>query len=156
MPVHSLDIEDFYDENYSLIGIHTTLDDYKLAYLLNQQLKTNFEKANYNLDFENKKNNASFSIYTYSSDVLGSEWFLISNSFKDDKNIGDMGLLLSSEIKTFLIPEKKGVDFFIKITGGSEKQFIEKTIIKIKKITQVITSYSIDSNTLKSKDFLIF
>ena len=42
MQVHSLDIEDFYEDNYTLIGIHTALEDFKLAYLLNNNLDTLF------------------------------------------------------------------------------------------------------------------
>jgi len=56
----------------------------------------------------------------------------------------------------YLIAEKKKVDFFIKISGSVQYSFVLETIDKIKKIDQVITSYSIDKNTLKSKDFLIF
>ena len=52
MQVHSLDIEDFYEDNYTLIGIHTALEDFKLAYLLNSNLNTRFLKAHFNLDFE--------------------------------------------------------------------------------------------------------
>ena len=40
MQIHSLEINDFSDDNYTLIGIHSTLEEYKLAYLLNQKLKT--------------------------------------------------------------------------------------------------------------------
>ena len=32
MQIHSLGL-DVFEEEYSLIGIHTTLEDYKLAYL---------------------------------------------------------------------------------------------------------------------------
>ena len=39
MQVHSLVLDDFYKEEHSLIGVHTALEDYKLAYSLNQQLK---------------------------------------------------------------------------------------------------------------------
>ena len=79
MQVHSLGIEDFCEEEYALIGIHTTLEDYKLAYLLNQHLKTRFKKAAFNLDFENKNNNASFSIFEYTNLQYDFDWFLISN-----------------------------------------------------------------------------
>ena len=60
MQVYSLDIDDFNEDNYTLIGIHTALEDFKLAYLLNKNLDTHFSKANYSLDFES---NASFSVY---------------------------------------------------------------------------------------------
>ena len=60
------------------------------------------------------------------------------------------------ETKTYLIPEKKKVDFFIKISGEISFEFVANAVNKIKNIEQIITSYSIDKNTLKSKDFLIF
>ncbi len=156
MQVHSLDFNDFYEDNYLLIGVHTTLEDYKFAYLLNQELKTRFTKETYSLDFEKEKSSASFSIYKYSNSMYDFDWFLIANSCTQEKNIQSTGLLLSSETKNYLIPEKKNVDFFIKIIGQSAPEFISNTIERIKDIQQVITSYSIDPNTLKSKDFLIF
>ena len=71
MQVHSLDIEDFYEDNYTLIGIHTALEDFKLAYLLNNNLDTLFSKATYSLDFESKHSKASFSVYNYIPRVRG-------------------------------------------------------------------------------------
>ena len=156
MQIHSLDLEDFCEEEYSLIGIHTTLEDYKLAYLLNKQLKISFKKANFNLDFENKKNNASFSIFEYTNIKYDFELFLISNSIKEEKKSTLSGLPLFTETKTYLIPEKKNIDFFIKISGDIQYEFITEAIKKIKEVNQVITSYQIDKNTLKSKDSLIF
>ena len=81
MQIHSLELDDFSDDNYTLIGIHSTLDEYKLAYLLNQKLATRFSRAGYNLDFENKNNNASFSIYEFINTKFSHNWFLISNQF---------------------------------------------------------------------------
>jgi len=156
MQIHSLGFDDFCEEEYSLIGIHTVLEDYKLAYLLNQHLKISFKKADFNLDFENKKNNASFSIYKYINVKYDFDWFLISNSIKEEKATTSNGLPLFTETKTYLIPEKKNIDFFIKISGDIEFACLTKTIQKIKEVNQVITSYQIDKNTLKSKDFLIF
>ena len=55
MQVHSLVLDDFYKEEHSLIGVHTALEDYKLAYSLNQQLKINLKRDSFNLDFEKEK-----------------------------------------------------------------------------------------------------
>ena len=155
MQVHSLDFDDFCEDNYSLIGVHTTLEDYKFAYLLNQQLKTSFSKATYSLDFGKQKHSTSYSIYNYSNVKYDFDWFLIANSCKKESRQTN-GFLLSSETKNYLIPEKKNIDFFIKIIGEFDAEFISKTVQKIKHIHQVITSYSIEPQTLKSKDFLIF
>jgi len=156
MQVYALEMDDFCEEPYSLIGIHSTLEDYKLAYLINQNLNTRFNKANKDLEFKRDKKKASFSIYNYENTNDGFDWFLIANSYRRENQTVSNELLLTSETKTYLIPEKKKVDFFLKICGDSEYDFMMKTIQKIINIENVITAYSIDKNTLKSRDFLIF
>lgn len=157
MQVHSLVLDDFYQEEYSLIAIHTTLEDYRLAYLLNRELKINLKKDSFNLDFENERSNVSFSFFKYLNTTYDFDWSLVSNSAKDtEKKSPSDRLLLFTETKTYLIPEKKNIDFFIKISGDVPFEFVSETVQKIKEVSQIITSYQIDTNTLKSKDFLIF
>ena len=156
MQVHALEMNDFFEEEFSLIGIHSTLEDFKLAYLLNKNLNTRFYKAKEDLEFVREKKKASFSIYNYENIKYDFDWFLIANSYRRENQTVSNELLLTSETKTYLIPEKKKIDFFLKICGESEYEFILKTIKKITSIENVITAYSIDKNTLKSKDFLIF
>lgn len=156
MQIHSLGFDDFYEEEYSLIGIHTTLEDFKLAYLLNKNISTSFHKLKNDLTFEKQQVKTSFSMFKYENTKYDFEWYLIANSTKTENITTSNQLLLTTETKTFLIPEKKKIDYFIKISGEVETSFITKTIKKIKSIEQIITSYSIDKNTLKSKDFLIF
>lgn len=156
MQIHLLGLDVFYEDEYSLIGIHTTLEDFKLAYLLNKKLGTSLYKSKEDLNFHKSPKKASFSVFNYVNDEYDFEWFLIANSSKRENQTESNELLLTSETKTYLIPEKKKVDFFIKISGNAQYSFISETIDKIKTINQVITSYAIDKNSLKSKDFLIF
>lgn len=155
MQVYPLEMDDFCEEEYSLIGIHSTLEDYKLAYLLNKNLNAKLSKTNQDLEFVRNHKKAAFSLYNYDCNN-GYCWFLIANSYRRENQTVSNELLLTSETKTYLIPEKKKVDFFLKIAGILEYEFVLETIQKIKKIENVITAYSIDKNTLKSKDFLIF
>jgi hypothetical protein len=156
MQIHSLELDDFSDDNYTLIGIHSTLEEYKLAYLLNQKIKTEFIRADYSLDFENKNNNATFDIYEFINTKFSQSWFLISNQYSNDFEGVMTGLFQSNEITTYLIPEKRKIDFFLKLEGDFNYDYIAKKVEEINSINQVITSYKIDPNTLKSKDFLIF
>jgi len=156
MQIHALDFNDFDEEEYVLIAIHTTLEDYKLAYLLNKNLHTNFIKSSFNLDFKNQKNDASFSLYEYQNNNSENAYFLIANSHKKEQLLQANGLLLSSETRTYLIPEKKKTDYFLKINGISETETIVKLIEKLNQIPQVVTAYLVDYKTLKSKEFLIF
>ncbi|MBL4605205.1 MAG: IPExxxVDY family protein [Flavobacteriaceae bacterium] len=156
MQIHSLDLGDFCEDNYTLIGIHTALEDFKLAYLLNNNLNIQFSRANFSLDFESRESKASFSIYQYVNEEYDFDWYLIANSFSEEKRNEKDTLAFTAETKTYLIPEKKRVDYFIKIVGETNQELIYKTIDKIKRISQVVTSYTVDTNTLKSKEFLIF
>ena len=156
MQIHTLGLEDFYEDEYSLIGIHSALEDYRLAYLLNKNLDTRFAKSNKDLEFENNKNKLSFSIFNFLHKKYDFEWFLIANSFKKENKTTANELLLTTETISYLIPEKKKVDYFIKISGEIAPHSVLNIVQKIKNIEQVITSYTIDKNTLKSKDFLIF
>ena len=156
MQIHALGLEDFCEEEYTLIGIHTVLEDYRLAYLLNENLQIRFSKSQKDLEFEGDKNNGSFSIYNFHSKKYAFDWSLIANISKIEHQAALNEFFSITETRTYLIPEAKKVDFFIKISGELDAEFVKDTIKKIKKIEQVITSYSIDKNTLKSKDFLIF
>ena len=156
MHVHSLDFHDFSEEDYYLVGIHTAIEDYKLAYLLNNSLKTHFKKASYSLDFQNKKNKASFSVFSYTNEKYDFDWFLISNNYTEESTNKNDTILFSTETKTYLIPEKKNVDYFIKIVGEADYSYLKRSVEKLNEIPQIVTSYLIDKNTLKSKDYLIF
>lgn len=156
MPIYEVNINDFSNDDYTLIGIHTTLNDYRLAYLLNKHLQVNFRRANYDLDFFQKNVESSYIVYEYINTKLDQDWFLISNVFKYTLETESISLFGQSDSTSFLIPEKKKVDFFLKIEGEFDYDFIVKLIEKTNQIPQIITSYEIEVNSLKSKDFLIF
>lgn len=154
MQIHSLELAD----DYSLIGIHTAEDDYRLAFLLNKNLNTKFCKYKHDLDFED--NIASFSIFEFINETNRSTSYLISNKYIGDEKATSESNLFSQEVSfsqtTYLISEKKKVDYFLKIEGDISTRELNNTIGKINKIKQIITSYKICPSNLKSKDFLIF
>ncbi len=155
MQIHSLELAD----DYSLIGIHTSEEDYRLAFLLNTQLHTNYKRYKHNLDFKNGA--ASFSIFEFIDDRNQLTNHLISNKFIGEDNTSKRNPTLFSNDTTFsnisyLIPEKRKVDYFLKIDGDISDAELSSTIAKINNINQVITSYKICPSNLKSKDFLIF
>lgn len=156
MQVHSLELDDFCEDDYALIGIHTALEDFKLAYLLNNVLKTQFKRADFSLDFDKKSNVATFSIYSYNNEKYDFEWYLISNSHSEELEDHTGLLALNTETISYLIPEKKRVDYFLKIVGDYHLDFIEETVKRINSLSQVVTSYTIEKDTLKSREFLIF
>ncbi len=45
MAIHKLHIDEFDEVDYELIAIHTSLEDYRLAYFLNQKLPILLSKS---------------------------------------------------------------------------------------------------------------
>ena len=62
MPVKKLILNDFFEEeNFSLIGVHSTIEDYRLAFLLNKSLDLRLTRQDRDIDNNNQKTN--FSIF---------------------------------------------------------------------------------------------
>ncbi len=144
-----------YEHDYSLIAITSTLDDYRLAYFLNKKLEIYLDRQTKNIDFTNK--NCSFTLYNYDCNSTFSSWSLIANKHLFiSKNIEGTNLFNEESNVSYLINEKKKVDYFLKIFGDFTSNSLTSVLEKIKNIKGVITSYTIDPQTLKSKDYLIF
>lgn len=152
--IHSFDFE--YDHNYTLIGIHSTLEDFRMAYFLNKNLNTNLKRFKNDLDFPSKK--CSFSLFIYENVSTFTSWSLIANKYVFINSVRsyDNNLFKEESKTSFLISEKKQVDYFIKISGNIDQIFLQNILSKINNTQNIITSYSIDPYDLKSKDNLIF
>ncbi|GAA4968706.1 IPExxxVDY family protein [Algibacter aquimarinus] len=160
MPVHKLILDDVFEEvRYSLIALHCTIEDYRLAYLLNKNLGITLSRKSSDLDHNNGK--STYSIFEWEDEKQLTTWSLVSNVCKIEtyQQIDYQSLFDNQETiikKTNLIPEYKRVNYFLKIDNQlnfSREKYILNNVLKI---PQIATAYSIDSNKLKSKDNLIF
>ncbi len=152
MQLVSFDLED----DYLLIGIHSSEEDYRLAYLLNKHLETKLIRYKHHLDFKNST--AKFPLFEYKDENNFINYYLINNKYSQlVNNQKNKGLFEGNYSTTsYLIPEKKKVDFFLKIEGCTKQNLARTLVTKLNSIQQVITSYSIEPNILKSKDHLTF
>ena len=152
--IHSIDFE--YDHDYDLIGIHSILSDYKMAYFLNEKLNIHLHRFKEDLEYKSK--NCSFPLFTFEDKSAFTSWSLIANKFVFTEEVSFNGSnLFQEESKiSYLIPEKKRIDFFIKISGLEDDNELNEVLYKINKINSIIASYAIDPMDLKSRDNLIF
>lgn len=152
--IHSIDFE--YDHDYALIGIHSILADYRMAYYLNKSLDIKLRRFKDDLDFNSR--NCSFPLYTFENETAFTSWSLIANKHVFTEDVGEgRRNLFSQETKiSYLIPEKNRVDYFIKITGVTDDEEIITALNSINKINNIMASYAIDPMDLKSRDNLIF
>lgn len=162
MATHKLIIEDEIDEEFALVGLHCSVEDYKLAYLLNQHLKTRFKRKRTDLDFSTEGLLITFPIYQFEDAFKYSSFYLVANKCRStEASLQSSGGLFSdvfSEKQTlkYLLPELKNVDYFLKIYSDFENVPLRKIISEINGIKQIISAYQIDTENIKSKNNLIF
>ena len=146
--------EDFYEETFALVALHSSLDDYAMVYALNNSLKTKLKRSPADLDMSE---NFSFPFFEWKDELNHRSWTLITNCSSREESAGSEDLFKNEISYTthYLIPEHREVDYFLKIEQDDEE--IDEALIKaILGIPKIITAYSIDIDKLKSKNNLIF
>ena len=83
MAVHKLVFDDFDDVDYSLFALHCAIEDYRLAFHINNTFKTNLKRTKEDLDFKDSK--ASFSLFEWENTNLKTTWNLIIENNSTDK-----------------------------------------------------------------------
>ena len=152
--IHSIDFE--FDHDYALIGIHSVMADYRMAYFLNSTLNLQLRRFKHDLDFNQR--NCSFPLYTFEDESAFTSWSMIANKyvFTEDVLAGGSNLFPEETKISYLIPEKKRVDYFIKVIGLKDNEELDAALSNINKINNIMASYAIDPYDLKSRDNLIF
>lgn len=161
MAIHKLDLDEFDEIDYHLIAIHTTLEDYRLAYFINQHLPTNLSKSKEEILISIKEGETQFSRFYFDDDDNFISWNLIQNKNEviGKKEIINQDLFSNSSqevaTKVFLLPELKKVDYFLKIESDDDLDIV--TIVKkLKTIKSLSTVYAVETENIKSKNNLIF
>ncbi len=157
-----LTMEELYVDEYQLIAIHTTLEDYRLAYFLNQSLSIKLKKCEDDLHVKSKKGESNFSRFEYENDDLCHKWNLIENRINisnaeielvDDLFSSNQNLFTTN---IFLLPEFKNVDFLLKINQDVAINLVPNYISKINTIEKISMVYAIENHKIKTKNNLIF
>ena len=162
MAVHKINIEDFEENDYYVIAIHTSLEDYRLAYYLNRELGISLSKNKFDIGTQVKKIKTSFTRFTFDDEQKLVLWDLVENKKVVETNEIDSNIDLFSNTKssfsttTYLLTEYKKVDFFIKIENAESEIDLDKVISKISKIEAIKLVYSLAKENIKSKNNLIF
>ena len=162
MAVHKLDLGEFDEIDYHLIAIHTSLEDYRLAYFINQKLPINLGKSKNEIQINIKEGETKFSRFYYHDVEKEITWNLIQNKSEivQQKNDNSQGLFSNINIevstKVYLLPELKKVDYFLKIENTDKTMDMSKIQSILNTIENITTVYSVETNKIKSKNNLIF
>ncbi|MDO6621247.1 IPExxxVDY family protein [Oceanihabitans sp. 1_MG-2023] len=157
--MRKLILEDFIDDiDYTLIGIHCSIEDYRLTYLVNHYLGLKLKRKDVDIEY---KDTSSYSIFEWNDQKQQTIWNLVANISKIEVNdaVDATSLFVNQEKFTktnYLIPEYKKVNFILKISDDPYQHLQKQALNKILEIPQVITAFGIDANKLKTTEQLIF
>lgn len=147
--------DDFLDDDFKLMAIHTTMEDYRLAYFLNKALKINLSKDYTKGLVMLAQHNIGFSYYHWYDKSSKINWHCIANKFITETRMERTSLFETTSFVNYLIDSRKKVDFFLKI--NPKGRFSQREIIeKVATIPNVSAIYKINIDTLSSKHKLIF
>ncbi len=162
MALHKLLVDDFYDDSYVLIAVHCGLEDYRLAYYINQKLPVLLSKSADEIQISIKQGETNFSRYNYFNSEDAIAWNLVQNknevyqSEKEDTNDLFSSIAMNLATKVYLLPEFKKADYFLKIDNAQNAVNLSEIKTILNTIDSVSTVYTIDTNQIKSKNNLIF
>ena len=163
MAIHKLELGEFDEIDYHLIAIHTSLEDYRLAYFINQKLPINLGKNSNEIQINIKEGETKFSRFYYFDKEKGISWNLIQNKneviqHKNDKRQNNLFSNISLEVatKVYLLPEFKKVDYFLKIENLEDELNVKDIQVLLNTIDGISTAYRVETNKIKSKNNLIF
>lgn len=153
MAIHKI-TDDFYEDSFTLLALHSSMEDYAIVYALNLCLKSNFQRSSQDLDLSE---DISFPIFEWRDEQNDSYWTLITNNSTQEKSLVGNDLFANepSYTKHHLVPEYKDADYFLKIEHDDDS-IEERTVRQLQTIPKIITAYILEVDNLKSKSNLIF
>lgn len=120
--------------NYTLIGISSHENDYRLVWAINNGLKINYIRTdNLLVHYPKLKIDAAFSKFTYVDEERFLTYYLISNRCPDG----------------ILFPEIKNIDFLMQVVGELDKKSIEALLKSLRKIEIISAAYIIKPGLIK-------
>jgi len=151
--VHKI-TEDFYEDSFTLIAVHSSLEDYALVYAVNLGIKSLFKRALKDLEISE---HMSFPFFEWQDDINDRYWTLITNTSIKKESLAGRDLFQDepSFTRHYLVSEHKEVDYFIKIEHDDDLN--DAALVKeLLSIPKMITAYTVNADKLKSKNNLIF
>jgi len=162
MALHKLVLDDDFSEDYSIVAIHCSDEAYKVAFFLNKYVSLRLRRCELDLDFSNSGLDVTFPLFQFEDTSQYTHYHLVGNKCKSkEAQIQSSGGLFEAEssektVITYLLPELKTVDFFLKISSDYKAVALKKLSLAINEIKQVISAYPVPTETIKSRNNLIF
>ena len=153
LTTHKISADQFYD-SFELIAVHSSLDDYAMAYVLNKHLGLRLKRSKNDHQIGH---GTVYTVFEFVDQVSDTEYTLFRNKCLVEEADSSEGLFkFDAPIREhYLVHERKEVDYLLKISADGEVPVgaLVKAIIGI---PNIITAYEMEVDLLKSKANLIF
>src|SRR5690606_27269637 len=118
MAIHKLFIDDFEEADYQLIAIHTALENYRVAYFINQNLPVLLHRNKKDILTGTEKQKMGFPNFHFEDTKKEIFWTLIENKREISLPQKSKTITLFKEEQEFsntiyFLPEFKNIDFFL-------------------------------------------
>jgi len=124
-----------HDINFSLIGISSHENDYRLVWAINNSLKIQYIRTdNLVVHYPKLKIDAEFSRFAYVDEERIMTYYLISNRCPDG----------------ILFPEIKNIDFLMQVVGELNSKSIDALLKSLRKIDIISAAYFIKPEMIKN------
>lgn len=156
MAKKKLVLDETTEEDVSLIAMHCPAEIFRVVYVINRELGLNLAREKLDVDFQHKKALSYFPLYHYFDSEATIDFYVVANASKTKSaHVISQGGLFPDEnsYSTFLIPEYKTADYFLKIEGHDKPK---EVLLKLKRIKHITTAYTVEVSSLKSYKNLIF
>lgn len=129
-----------YDFDFTLIGISSSVRDYRLCWYINKYLPLRFHRDT-DLTIYNEIGNESYhSCFKYTLENIETDLYLLTNRSGTE----------------YIIPESKESDYFIVSTEALNSEEEKAIVNGLNKIEVVQAAFMLDANSFKSKENLLF
>ena len=140
------------DDSIDLFAMHSPLENYLLAYKLNQTIGTQFRNATEKMDLHS--NQPYFNRYVWSATDEGVAWELISNHYTFTKQKKKMiSIFIANRREKVLIRELSQVNYFLKVP---QKELDKSILDQMQTMDDIQMLYPITETKIKQNPNLIF
>lgn len=149
-------LDDLLEDHSLLLAIYSSSEIYRIAYHINRVLNINLKRQDKDIDLQVGGIVVDYPFYHFFDKIENTDYYFIANKgIAKTKPEEELNLLFKEAniYHTYLIPERKNVDYFLKIENpDSSLDFREY----IKQIHEIKTVHEMDIAGIKSYNNLIF
>lgn len=131
-----------YKTEIKVVGVFCPEKDYRLCWLINNQLRYDFKKT---LDFiyptTQNPEGASFSVYTFERPTLQQSYFLVNNRSHDNQT---------------LFSKPQGLDFLLLINADDSRYNYTQLLKSLRSLSQINAAYMLDDALGKLKESFLY